>query len=68
MQFDPFVFNLAKAFIAYVVYAEHFQFMGLYQNFTVATVNDSVLGGWFGMLTGAGIAGLISLYEAVLKK
>jgi len=68
MQFDPFVYNVAKAFLTYVVYAEHFQMFGLFQNFTVATVNESVLGGWFGMMTGAGIGGLISLYEAVLKK
>lgn len=68
MQFDPFVFNVAKALLAYVVYAQHFQLFGLYQHFTVATVNESVIGGWFGMVTSATVAGLLSLYEAVLRK
>ena len=68
MVFDPFVYNLAKALISYLVYAEHFQMGGLYSNFTIATVNESVLGGYMGMITGAGLGGLIALYEAVLKK
>jgi hypothetical protein len=68
LQFDPLVFNVAKAFIAYLVFAEHFNFLGLFQHFTIATVNESVPGGYAGMMTGAGIAGLISLYEAILRK
>jgi hypothetical protein len=68
LQFDPLVFNVAKALIAYLVFAEHFTFLGLFQHFTITTVNESVFGGYAGMITGAGIAGLISLYEAILKK
>ena len=68
LQFDPVVFNVAKAFIAYLVFAEHFNFLGLFQHFTIATVNESVPGGYAGMMTGAGIAALISLYEAILRK
>ena len=68
MQFDPLIFNVTKGLIAYLVYAEHFNMLGLYQHFTITTVNESVLGGYFGIITGAGVGGLISLYDAVLKK
>jgi hypothetical protein len=68
LQFDPVVFNVAKAFIAYLVFAEHFNFLGLFQHYTIATVDKSVPGGYAGMMTGAAIGGFISLYEAVLKK
>ena len=68
MQFDPLVFNVAKALVAYVVYAQHFDFLGLFQHYTITTVNENVIGGYFGMVTGAGVAGVIALYEAVLKK
>lgn len=66
--FDPFVFNIAKALIAYVVYAQHFQAGGLYSHYTVATVNEAVLGGYSGMITTAFVGALIALYDAVLKK
>lgn len=68
LQFDPLIFNVAKALIAYVVYAQHYPLFGLYQHFTVATVNESVLGGYTGMITSSGIGALVSLYEAILKK
>jgi len=67
MQFDPFVFNLAKGLIAYVVYAQHFNF-GVYQHFTIALINASLLGGYFSIVIAAGIGAAMSLYEAVLKK
>ena len=68
LQFDPLVFNVAKALIAYLVFAKHFTFLGLFTPFNIVTVNEDVFGGYAGMITGAGIAGLISLYEAILKK
>lgn len=68
MQFDPLIFNVAKALIAYVVYAQNSPLLGLYQHFTVATVNESVIGGYAGMMTSSAIGALVSLYEAVLKK
>ena len=68
LQFDPLVFNVAKALIAYLVFAEHFNFLGSFTHYTITTVNENVFGGYTGMITGAGIAGLISVYEAILKK
>lgn len=68
MQFDPLIFNVAKALIAYIVYAKNSPLFGLYTHFTVATVNESVLGGYAGMVISSGIGALVSLYEAILKK
>lgn len=68
LQFDPFTFSIAKGLIAYIVYALHFQLFGTFSNFTIATVNESVYGGYGGMLTSAGVTAAVSLYEAVLKK
>ncbi|KAI1612826.1 hypothetical protein EDD36DRAFT_464975 [Exophiala viscosa] len=68
MQFDPFIFNLAKGLIAYLVYAQHFNLAGSYQHFTIATVNESILGGVSAILISSGIGAAVSLYEAVLKK
>lgn len=68
MQFDPLIFNVAKALIAYIVYANNYPLFGLYSHFTVATVNESVLGGYAGLITSSAIGALVSLYEAILKK
>lgn len=68
MQFDPFVFSIAKGLLAYIVYAQHFQFFNLYSNFTIATVNESIYGGYSGMLTSTGICAAIALYDAVLSR
>lgn len=68
LQFDPLIFNVAKALIAYMVYAKNYPLFGLFTHFTVATVNESVLGGYSGMVTSSGIGALVSLYEAILKK
>ncbi len=68
LQFDPFIFNLAKGLIAYLVFAQHFNLGGLYQHFTIATVNESILGGFFAILVSSGLGAAVSLYDAVLKK
>jgi len=68
VQFDPFVFNLTKGFIAYCVYALHFQIIEVAKNVTIAQVNTAVPGGYHGLLISSGIGAAVSLYEAVLKK
>ena len=67
-QFDTLVFNIAKAFVAYMVYMQHYTLLGLFHPFTITTVNENILGGYQGVITGALIAGIIGLYEAILKK
>lgn len=68
IQFDPFVFNITKGFIVYCVYAHHFQVIELFQHATIATVNQSVPGGYHGMLVSSGLGAAFSLYEAILKR
>ncbi|PKX90687.1 uncharacterized protein P174DRAFT_270500 [Aspergillus novofumigatus IBT 16806] len=67
-EFDPLSFNITKAVITYVVYAHHFNFMGLYSNFSIERVNVSVPFHWPGMLTTAAIGTVGTLYEAILRK
>lgn len=67
-NFDPLSFNIARALIAYLVYAKHFSFWNLYSGFTIDKVNASVPGEWSGMLTGTAIGLVGTLYEAILQK
>ncbi|KIW94770.1 uncharacterized protein Z519_04747 [Cladophialophora bantiana CBS 173.52] len=68
MQFDPFIFSLAKGLIVYLVYAYHYTLGGLYNHFTIATVNESIPGGYFTIMVSSGLGAAVSLYEAVLKR
>ncbi|KAL3469967.1 hypothetical protein BJX99DRAFT_59566 [Aspergillus californicus] len=67
-SFDPLSFNIAKALVAYVVYAQGFTFWNLYADFTVQAVNASIPLQYAGILTGAAIGGIGTLYEAILRK
>jgi hypothetical protein len=67
-QFDPLIYNIGKALVAYVVYAHQSTLFGLFHQNTITAVDTSILGGYQGLLTGAAIAGIMSLYEAILKK
>lgn len=67
-QFDPLVYNIAKALVAYIVYAQHSTLLGLFTSDTIETVMNNVVGGYQGMITGAIIAGIMALYEAILKR
>lgn len=66
--FDPLSFNIAKALIAYLVYAKHFTFWDLFSVFSVEKVNASVPGQWTGILTGTAIGLVGTLYEAILRQ
>jgi len=66
--FDPLTFNVAKGLLAWLVYAQGFRFWGLYDVDTIIAVNGSVPFGSQGMLIGAGIGVIASLYDAILKK
>ena len=66
-QIDPLIFNTAKALITWLVYSQGVKFGGLVGQETVAKVNGAVPGGYLGMMIGAGIGTLTSMYEAVLK-
>ncbi|KAK2790245.1 hypothetical protein FQN53_000011 [Emmonsiellopsis sp. PD_33] len=67
-DFDPLVFNVAKALVAYLVYAGQVNLCDVFSRHTIATVSGSVPGGLPGLLTGSAIGVLGSLYEAILRK
>jgi hypothetical protein len=67
-SFDPLSFNIAKALVAYRVYGERFTFWDVYSRFSVNRVNESLPGNWAGVVTGSAIAGVGTLYEAILRK
>ncbi|KAG4413239.1 hypothetical protein IFR04_013628 [Cadophora malorum] len=67
-KFDPLTFSIAKALMTFVVFGQDVNFGGLVDLESVARINSAVYGGWKGVLVGTGITGLITLYDAVLKK
>jgi len=66
--FDPLTFNVVKGLLSWLVYSQGFRFWGLYDIETIIAVNGSVLGGYHGMLIGAGVGTLVSIYDAILRK
>lgn len=61
--YDPLSFNVVKGLVAWVVYVK-----GGVGGESTVLVEQSVPGGSQGLLVGAGIGILASLYEAVLKR
>jgi hypothetical protein len=67
-DFDPLSFNIAKALLAYLVYAHGFTFWNIYSEVSVQTVNASIPFQYAGILTGAAIGVVGTIYEAILRK
>jgi len=65
---DPLTFSIVKAVLTYVVYAQGVTFWGWIDDLSVARINSALYGGWKGAIVGAGITGLMSVYDAVLRK
>ena len=68
MQYDPFVYFVAKAFIGSLIYSRQFKLFGAFNEVWIDDVNESVYGGYTNVLTTSGIGAALSLYEAVLRK
>lgn len=66
--FDPLTFNIAKALISWMVYAQGFYFWGATSETTAMRVNVALPAGYISVLIGSGIGVLVSMYEAILKK
>jgi len=66
--FDPLTFNIVKALLTYVVFGQDVTFGGLVNLEHVARINSALFGGYQGALVGTAIGGLVTLYEAVIKK
>lgn len=65
---DPLTFSIVKALVSYVVYAQGVNFGGLLSETSILRLNEAVYGGYKGMLVGTAITGLVSIYDAVLRK
>lgn len=65
---DPLTYSIIKALVSYVVYAQGVTFGGLLSETAIERLNGAVYGGYKGVLTGTAITGLLSIYDAVLKK
>jgi hypothetical protein len=65
---DPLTFSIAKAVVSFVVYGQGVTFGGLLSDVSIERLNNSVYGGYKGILAGAAITGLSSIYEAILRK
>ncbi|KAG0646894.1 hypothetical protein D0Z07_6200 [Hyphodiscus hymeniophilus] len=66
--FDPLTFNIAKALLVYLVFGKDVTFGGLVDLEYVARINSALYGSWPGVLVGTGIGGLVTVYEAIIKK
>ncbi|KAI9805090.1 MAG: hypothetical protein M1825_000924 [Sarcosagium campestre] len=67
-RFDPLTFNIAKALVAFLVYVQDVKFGGFVSEDNVDRIRSALPGGAFGIILGASIGGLATIYEAVLKK
>ena len=67
-NFDPLMFNVAKALVSFLVYSQDYKLGGLIGDDSVETVKTALPGGTQGVLITSGIGALASLYDAVLKK
>ncbi|KAI0811961.1 hypothetical protein GGR55DRAFT_604677 [Xylaria sp. FL0064] len=65
---DPLTFSVVKALISFVVYGQGVTFGGWINEVSIARINSAIYGGYKGILAGAAISGLFSIYDAVLKK
>jgi hypothetical protein len=66
--FDPLTFNIVKALLTYVVYAQDVTFGGLVDLESVARINAALYGGYSSVLVGCAIGTLVTFYEAIIKK
>ena len=64
---DPLTFNIVKALVTWIVYAQGFTF-GLVDETVVLHVDNAMFGGANGMMIGSFIGMLVSLYEAAQRK
>ena len=65
---DPLTFSIVKAVISFVVYGQGVTFGGWLPPQSIERINGAVYGGYKGVLAGTAITGLLSVYDAILKK
>lgn len=65
--FDPLIFNLVKAILAWTVYGQGYTF-GVLDKSVVYSVNHAILGGYHTILIGSYVGIIVSLYDAAQRK
>lgn len=65
---DPLTYSIVKAVISFVVYGQGVTFGGWINPQSIDRINGAVYGGYKGVLVGAAITGVLSVYDAILKK
>ncbi|UNI15719.1 hypothetical protein JDV02_002225 [Purpureocillium takamizusanense] len=65
---DPLTFSIVKALVSYVVYGQGVTFGGLLNDTSIERLNSAVYGGYKGVLVGTAVTGIVSIYDAVLRK
>lgn len=65
---DPLTFSIVKALVSFLVYGQGATFYGLISELSIMRINNAIYGGYKGVLTGTAITGLVSIYDAVLRK
>ena len=65
---DPLTFSIVKAIVSFVVYAQGSTLCGLLNEVSIDRLNGAVYGGWRGILVGTAVTGIVSIYDAVLRK
>ncbi|KAI9816312.1 MAG: hypothetical protein M1827_001914 [Pycnora praestabilis] len=67
-QFDPLTFNIVKALSTWMIHSQGVRCFGWIDETSVMRIEASVYGGYQGMMVGAAIGAVTSIYDAVLKK
>lgn len=65
---DPLTFSIVKALISFVIYGQKVTFGGWVDDESIARISGAIYGGWKGILVGTAVTGIVSIYDAVLKK
>ncbi|KAL2758152.1 hypothetical protein ACRALDRAFT_2099529 [Sodiomyces alcalophilus JCM 7366] len=65
---DPLTFSIVKGLVSLVVLGQKVTFSGYPSDQSINRINSAIYGGWRGIVTGAAVSALVSIYDAVLRK
>jgi len=68
MRFDPMTFNVIKALLAWLVFSRGTRYFGLFSDETVDLVTQGMPAGYSGVMIGAFVGILASLYDAAQRR
>ncbi|ROT41196.1 hypothetical protein SODALDRAFT_330912 [Sodiomyces alkalinus F11] len=65
---DPLTFSIVKGLVSFVVLGQKVTVAGYPSVHSIDRINSAIYGGWRGIITGAAVSALVSIYDAVLRK